>query len=1329
MPEDITRLGIDASQPRNELEKLAKTVDKYSKALLNLAKATTRTNVEQEQVDDILKKVATVAESAAAKFRDLALAQREVAIESAKLSKINLTPLSGKALDNERKRARLAKETALAEQKAAERRTRNTGARALLERRITTPEARKTASLQEITNFDRSLDEFQSKVAKSKLSLSEIGGIVENLGGKYTGSARQIRDAAVQVVKANASLSKSFLNENQKLFAGQQAQQREPTTINPFPGTQFRQEAKQSSRVAREQDLRNVVRGAKDAENALKGADSAAKGFDISLSALGKIAFTQFALSGLFKLTGAFSSAISAAKDYEVQLALIQTISREFASRDLDEVSAQIRGISEAFGLPIADVAQGLYDTLSNQVGTAAESIQFLGDAAVFAKAANLSLADSGNLLAGVIKSYGLAAGSAAELSGKLFAAIDVGRITGDELANTLGRVTGLARETGISIDEVLAALASFTIEGIDAGEAMTLLSNVMLKLIKPTEALKKEFRQLGVGSIELAIQADGLQPTLTRITEAGGQSAEAVGELFNQIRGTRGVLGLVGKSADNYAKALDEITKANAETAKSAQELIAATSGDLLKRQAAELEGLLVDGFGRPVIKTFTQIIESIGGVKVALTALSVAAGVAALAATAKMIPALKSMSAEFLKTNLSANQLKATMLGLQAISIVGTFLAMKAAAEQAGDAFKDWRSSLKAANESIRVFTATREAQFTEDLASLKAANKERLASLDSVVKKSNVLFGQLQQQYSKDLQDATRFQELTNSSLERQLNKRVSIAQSLVSELQRVQENAAESARETQKTILGLEFERGQGEFERSIRELPQEKQARALVSRSQQLLDAAKEAFAKGNKELGDELLQTGSQLVNQAADIDISKQAAVNNYYKQRIGILKQIEAEEQKKARLAAQEEERVAALADDLARQVQILQSTPLIQDGEDPQSKVVEERLAARQAAIKNIQDDLKGIKGVDLSKILDSTRLNLLKRQLEAGIVDPITGGFGQLDQIVGEQYNSIISKLSRATDAVPIEVKIAFKDQTGRPFDPISGPEQFAQNMAKAAAQIRKELAATEDLPGLNRDIDIASFQTRAATEAARGVVRDNGASRETQRLSEAVFAQIITAVQQANTGTTEGLKASQETLAELIKKQAVFQAGADRRDPKDLSGEAVAEKAISRLLNSAVANVQTIIESQAKAIPLREVANSADNAKVKTDEMATAIDAATTKVNSFGGALDAGFQRFLQQQGQKFAVGGTAGPDTLLSRLTPGEFVMNPRASQAFRPLLHALNNAAIPRFAAGGDTINVGDVNFNISTSRPEKINARTLAAQFTREIRKGTLK
>ena len=371
--------------------------------------------------------------------------------------------------------------------------------------------------------------------------------------------------------------------------------------------------------------------------------------------------------------------------------------------------------------------------------------------------------------------------------------------------------MTALGRETGVSFDEILASLAAFTIEGIDAGEAMTLISNVMLKLIKPTENLSKEFERLGIASIELELQASGLQGTLEEITARSGAAASEVGALFNQIRGTRGVLGIVGKSAQNYTKVLEDIQKANADTAKSADALIKSTNASRLNEQAEELQGALIDAFGRPVIAAITATVDALGGVKIAFTGLiTVAGGLGAAIAGPAVIASISGLIGKLTELAATSRLAAISLNSLKVAGIVGGIGAVVAVVAVAANAFVDWQASLAKANKEAEKFAIERGKAADADLRKLRAENEDRVRIIDTATKQINSRLRELQVAYNEDFRAAVDIQERTNSSIQRQLNKRVSTLQSFVSQLQNIQERSADEIKKINDNILSLEFE---------------------------------------------------------------------------------------------------------------------------------------------------------------------------------------------------------------------------------------------------------------------------------------------------------------------------------------------------------------------------------------------------------------------------------------------------------------------------------------------------------------------------------------
>lgn len=89
----------------------------------------------------------------------------------------------------------------------------------------------------------------------------------------------------------------------------------------------------------------------------------------------------------------------------------------------------------------------------------------------------------------------------------------------------------------------------------------------------------------------------------------------------------------------------------------------------------------------------------------------------------------------------------------------------------------------------------------------------------------------------------------------------------------------------------------------------------------------------------------------------------------------------------------------------------------------------------------------------------------------------------------------------------------------------------------------------------------------------------------------------------------------------------------------------------------------------------------------------------------------------------------FDRGGFAprGVDMVPAMLSPGEFVMSPRATKQFYGQLVAMNAGVTPNFRSqGGSTTNVGDIAINVTAAGEPEQNARAVLRALHREVRRG---
>jgi TP901 family phage tail tape measure protein len=287
-----------------------------------------------------------------------------------------------------------------------------------------------------------------------------------------------------------------------------------------------------------------------------------------SLGARVKSLFQSFArIAALRAMIGAinllrqsFTEAVSSAKEFQLAIAEIQTIAGSMALTN-EQLSAKVLELSSALGTGAADTARGFYQVLSNQVVEAGEAFIFLEEAQKLAITTVASTGDAVDALSSVFNSYGKSIEDVERISGSLFEAVNVGRFKLEDIADIIGRVTPLAAQMGVEWNEVAAAIATMTQQGVRADTAITQLRAVLQKIIKPTEAMQQKFREWGVEDGPAAIATfGGVSGVLNKLLEETKGSTTELTKYFNRVRALTGVLSITSDEGERMAVTLDQI-------------------------------------------------------------------------------------------------------------------------------------------------------------------------------------------------------------------------------------------------------------------------------------------------------------------------------------------------------------------------------------------------------------------------------------------------------------------------------------------------------------------------------------------------------------------------------------------------------------------------------------------------------------------------------------------------------------------------------------------------------------------------------------------------
>lgn len=1096
--------------------------------------------------------------------------------------------------------------------------------------------------------------------------------------------------------------------------------------------------------------------------------DAAKKTNTVLISWRSLVGITQIQVlhQALSALKSAFTDAATESRKFINSVAEIQTIAAD-AFGDIENLATKIQEFSAASGQPLEAVTSGLYQTLSNQVVDAADSFKFLGVASDLSIGAVMDLGSAVNLLSSVINSYGMNASDAADVSGKLFKAIELGRFKGQELGDTFGRVTGLSSQLGVSFEEVLASMASLTRAGMKYDEAFTLITNTELKLIKPTKELSKRFKEMGVTSGEAGVQAYGFRGLLEEIAKGSGETASELAKMFNQIRAIRGVLGLTGTQAEFYAEALDKITKASIETAAAAKKIVFETDAKQVELELNRLNIAMVN-FGRGVTSVTLDVFDAFGGATQTIRALTVA--VSAGAATWLLYrfnaaAALAATNKQMLFSFASVSKLKKAWDTLKT-SPVAWALAVTAAVLIVQYALN---KAIKAAQKARKDMDAALTGKFAAELINYEAELKvQETAGKKYLAAAQKILF-ERQRLFEESGYKIAFVENTILSGLSNQLGDHLSAAESLFGSFMDKAKNAAQEIKNLQKESADIATNLADWKFDRSIKGLSDAEQSTKQLKRAQDLANQANEAARRGEFELA----KATQDRANSQAKAAVASADQSNDIVK-----IKKAEKEAETIMRNQIGLNDQQIAKTKETVKQIKNL--TPMMRQFTGAMKEAVtvysnlekklketsdpidrEKIIGKMKSLAKEIESEFASIKKFEPLADTDELKRDLVESTKEFYSV--ITGEISTFNQSIGE-VESKLKNLRATIRDVTAEQQIGV--QLGKNLE--EGTKALdAQKQAQD--EINKSVALTQD------DYDI---YLRSLSQASVIQSKARTAEQVAEEASQVrVLAQQLTdAATKANNLALAG-KAGTEEYAEQIKRIQQIRKISAQEFPGGFLGQGTIDagtEALDEMINR-------YIEIGNKQKEITEGAEKADIAKALTtrlkgaadpvaealkiieeaarqsgqtvgDSITAGITTATTNVTKnvdaqviqFNKGRDAALEyaravasigtgsggKAKAMGGMIYKAGGgfAKGTDTIPAMLSPGEFVVNAESSRRFFSQLVAMNSGRQPIYRKDGGPTTVGDINININESKMSPITARDLANTIRREIKRKTI-
>jgi TP901 family phage tail tape measure protein len=288
-------------------------------------------------------------------------------------------------------------------------------------------------------------------------------------------------------------------------------------------------------------------------------------GFRTGINKLGRIAKVGGALIGA-ALAGGFVVAVRKADEFQRSMANVSTVI-DTTVISTHALTKELLMMDPALG-STTELTEGLYQAFSAGAETAEDALRVTTDSAMFAAAALTETATAVDVLTTAENAYGAEIVNTTQASDIFFQTIKLGKITGEQLAGSIGQSIPLFASTGIQLEELASGMAAMTKQGIAANEATTQLNAIVNAFLQPTDELAGLMTELGYASGSAFLEAEGLAGALELVEDATAGDAAEIARLIPNIRGMRGAMALTGQGGDIFRDTLVEMGSAAGSTA-----------------------------------------------------------------------------------------------------------------------------------------------------------------------------------------------------------------------------------------------------------------------------------------------------------------------------------------------------------------------------------------------------------------------------------------------------------------------------------------------------------------------------------------------------------------------------------------------------------------------------------------------------------------------------------------------------------------------------------------------------------------------------------------
>jgi TP901 family phage tail tape measure protein len=1061
-------------------------------------------------------------------------------------------------------------------------------------------------------------------------------------------------------------------------------------------------------------NLGKVASASKPAASTLDQLGAALKGLQLYAAAQAAMQFTN-----------AMYDAASEAAEFARSISLIQTIAED-TSMTFEKWSEGVRKVSDALALPLLDTAAGTYDLLSNQVAKGADAFGVMTSAGQLANLTNSKVSSSVNTLSNAINAYGFSSSQAEKLAAELFVTVDLGRVRLDELEATSGRVYETGKSLGVTWQEVNAGMAAITQTGVKTNTAMTLLVNVFQKLLKPTNELQELYNQEGV-TPDTIVRMNGLAGVIDLIDKKTRGSTAAALKYFNEIRSSQGFQILKDRMGA-YKEAL-EAQKNAQERYQAKKKEFENSDGFKFQQSMNQWKNFLTTGWKTEALTVIVKMTDALKG-------LSEYAGIAGrivgqLGVAVTGLAGL-ALGAQFMAWTSAAGGLAA------ALSTLAVAFPPVAAAASLGGLLYVWAKQDEEADQ-IRQGAEKFRQQWIQTGKDIVAANATALAKMDSDTQESlNKRQGAILQYTSQvrvALSKIAASLSESDSAIRDKLKNAIELAVSGAKDSLKVLENSLSNAlSNVAKAKQGSQDATSRAGDARYNARLAIDKaetggaNERAIMQGRMAELDRQRAAAAaRGDVEALNDLYSKQEAIIASAASATnpdgsmkyYGQIGAINQLLESQLALNKQIEASEFRKAEALRLQKEALAKNIKEVEDAGKALYEFDVV-DKNGNKKFATEEEYQKERAKVKKQYDDATNRLRMNPNASDAFKGVNYIQSQRD------LSDRLREVDRQWVEAGKSGTARNKNMSDIESVEVLEASAKAL---------VERGMEEMKKISEKIQEKLArqgnVTSDQKGVFAEILLSSradgkfWNTDEATAKRQEDYVNSTMAKAEKSMQAGKYGEAIQFL---------------ESIGRTLKSWGVI----DQKGIMASDKYATPKDALLDAKSKVLAREKAEQDTNAAKELLKGVTEKLPQALDALNKGLGPVGKTSLEVNAGLDALAGGLSRLneglrnLDISVKSKSAGGFAGYfsgggisrgiDTMLARVNPNEFIMNPQSSMRFKSQLAAMNMGWGGNPQGQGPTTNVGDIHVNVQGGQSSMQTINEIGAGLRRAIRRGVI-